>query len=66
MTFPNFFSSVWHILMSKNMKVERETQNLLDAITEFCLEVNAEKTKCYIFMSRHRIAGQHNNMYKSI
>jgi hypothetical protein len=42
------------------MKVE--THKLLDASTEFCLEVNAEKIKYYMFMSRHQIAGQHNNM----
>jgi hypothetical protein len=42
------------------MKVERETQKLSNASMEFCLEVNAEKTKYYMFMSRHQIAGQHN------
>lgn len=47
---------------AKNIKVKGETQKLLDASTEFCLWENAEKTKRYMFMSRHQIARQHSNI----
>jgi hypothetical protein len=41
--------------------VKKNTEALIDVITEVGLEVNAEKTK-YMLMSRHQNAGQNHNI----
>jgi hypothetical protein len=37
--------------------IKKNTQTLMDASKEVCLDVNTEKTK-YMLLSRHRNAGQ--------
>jgi hypothetical protein len=41
--------------------IKRNTETLIDASKEVCLEVNTEKTK-YILLSRHQSAGQNHDI----
>jgi hypothetical protein len=41
--------------------IKKNTESLIDANEEVCLEVNAEKTK-YMLLSHHQNAGQNHNV----
>jgi hypothetical protein len=49
-------------LLSDNIDtIKKNTETLIDASDEVCLEVNTEKTK-YMLLSRHQNAGQNYNI----
>jgi hypothetical protein len=41
--------------------MKKNTETLIDASKEVCLEINVEKTKCML-LSRHRNAGQNQDI----
>jgi hypothetical protein len=41
--------------------IKENTESLLEACRDVCLEINAEKTK-YMIMSRHPNSGQNQNI----
>jgi ribosomal protein S2 len=53
--------SCWSMLMTYIYWVKKNTQTLIDASKEVCLEVNTEKTK-YMLLPRHQNAEENHDI----